>query len=95
MFKVSWFFTSSEAMWKEVLVLKGAVFAAVSALVTFTSPQGGGNLLPSSLLDVTGDVALYVPVETAAGYGVLTNVVAELVVWSQCCSCRIGVQQLG
>ena len=33
-------------------------------------------------------VALHVPVGIAAVYGVLTNVVAELVVWSQCGSCR-------
>ena len=80
---------------EKVLALKGAVFAAASALVTFTAPQGGGALLPSSWLDVTGDVALHAPVETAPGYGVLTNVATELVAWSQRCSCRIGVRQLG
>ena len=66
---------------EKVLALKGAVFAAASALVTFTSLQGGGALLPSSWLDVTGDVALRAPIEKELTRPFAGAAFVRLVMW--------------
>jgi hypothetical protein len=73
---------SCEAMQnaRKLLALKRAIRVHSSAIDSVTAVR---------LVCLAGDAVLRAPVEIAVGYGVLAKVAAaELVVWSQCGSCR-------